>query len=149
MKTYVITVLGAALLSTMASVLSPQKWRAYVRLISALVIMGCVISPITEFKWKNDFKSFNESFQGDVKGEQIRLDMIKKELEDRINKDIESRMKKEFNLNIHSECEISITKDGKVAGVREIHISGNKMTQKARERLCQVYGIEAYEVKNE
>ena len=45
MKEYIITIIGATLLSAMAGIIAPEKWRSYVQVITGLVIISCIISP--------------------------------------------------------------------------------------------------------
>ena len=47
MKEYIITIIGATLLSAMAGIIAPEKWRSYVQVITGLVIISCIISPVT------------------------------------------------------------------------------------------------------
>ena len=45
MKSYIITVIGAALLSALAEIISPEKWRGYVKIITGLVVISSIIAP--------------------------------------------------------------------------------------------------------
>ena len=44
-NTATITIIGATLLSAMAGIIAPEKWRSYVQVITGLVIISCIISP--------------------------------------------------------------------------------------------------------
>ena len=46
MKAYFLMILGAAVLSALASIMSPEKWRGYIRLVTGIIILSCIVSPI-------------------------------------------------------------------------------------------------------
>jgi len=46
MKEYIITIIGATLLSAMAGIIAPEKWRSYVQVITGLVIISCIIGTL-------------------------------------------------------------------------------------------------------
>ena len=149
MKSYIITIIGAALLSATALIIAPDKWRGYVRLITGLVIISCIVSPMLSLIHSDIFDGFDTSFETAAESGNIRRDIIRSELEKRINADIESRLKTEFGMNVRAECEIDITDDGTVEGVRLIRIYGGGLTDTARLRLCEVYGIKPQEVQDD
>lgn len=148
MKSYIISVLGATILGAMASVLSPERWRQYVKLISGLVILCCLIAPAAALRG-DGFKVFDESVSVTDENGDVQLNMVKSELKKRISGDIEKRLREEFHLNVRADCEIDITGDGKIKGVKKIYIRGARLTDAALSRLCEVYGVKANEVKNE
>ena len=99
MKEYIITIIGATLLSAMAGIIAPEKWRSYVQVITGL--------------------------------------------------DIKARMEKEFKLSVTAECEIMVNDEGEITGVESVRVYGDKLTDRARSRICEVYGLKPYEVHDE
>lgn len=148
MKAYIITIIGATLLSAIGAIIALEKWRGYVQLITGLVIISCIISPITSIL-KSDILNGFESIEENVtNSENIQQDLVIKELEKRINEDISARLEREFDLSVSAECEILVNGDGEIEGVDEIYIYGDKLTDSAKNRLCEVYGLSVQEVHN-
>ena len=134
MKEYIITIIGATLLSAMAGIIAPEKWRSYVQVITGLVIISCIISPVTAIVKSDVFDGF---------------DSVIEELKNRINEDVKARMEKEFKLSVTAECEIMVNDEGEITGVDSVRVYGDKLTDRARSRICEVYGLKPYEVHDE
>lgn len=149
MKAYIITIIGATLLSAMAGILAPEKWRGYVQVITGLVIISCIISPVTTIVKSDILSGFDSVEQNIENSENLQSELVMEELKNRINEDIEARMEKEFRLSVTAECEIRVNDEGEIEGVDSVHIFGDKLTDRARSRLCEVYGLEPYEVQDE
>ena len=64
MKEYIITIIGATLLSAMAGIIAPEKWRSYVQVITGLVIISCIIFPVTALVKSDIFDGFDSVHQG-------------------------------------------------------------------------------------
>lgn len=148
MTAYISSIIAAAVLSGAASLLSPESWRKYVGMITGVVIIWTIISPLSKTDAGDIFKSLDSriSARETEAGEKLRLDMIKKELSERVNKDIKERMKKEYNADINAEAEISADDNGNITGVSEIVIDG-RLSETAVNRLCEVYGIEKASIR--
>ncbi len=149
MKGYIMSIVGATLLSSAALMIAPDKWRGYIRLITGLVIISCIISPVSSVIRSDIFSGFETDLDYEERGLDMRSEMVKKELKRRVDEDIEARMKKEFDLSVSAECEIRINDEGAIEGVDGVRIEGDKLTDRARARLCEVYGLKPYEVRDE
>ncbi len=149
MKVYIITIIGATLLSAMAGIMSPEKWRGYVQVITGLVIISCIISPASAIVKNDIFDSFDSVEQNIAESENLQTDLVMEELKKRINDDIRARMQKEFNLSVTADCDIRVNEEGAIEGVDSVRIYGDKLTDRARSRLCEVYGLRPYEVHDE
>ena len=146
MKAYIITVTGATLLSAAAGIFAPEKWRGYVQLITGLVIISCIVSPITHIVKSDIFSGFDNIDERIELGTQNQAETVISELEKRINGDIKARMKDEFNLSVEAQCEIRLNDNEEITGVESVQIYGDKLTDRARNRICEVYGLKPYEV---
>ena len=149
MKAYIITIIGATLLSAMAGIMSPEKWRGYVQVITGLVIISCIISPASTIVKSDIFDSFDSVEENIAESENLQSDLVMEELKKRINDDIKARMEKEFNLSVTADCDIRVNEEGAIEGVDCVRIYGDKLTDRARRRLCEVYGLKPYEVHDE
>ena len=132
MKAYIITVIGAALLSALAEIISPEKWRGYVKIITGLVVISSIIGV---------FEGLDESIASVGETRDTQNEIIAAQLKKNIDADIEKRMKDEYGLNIDAECELGFDGDGKMTGVKEIRVYGSPLTDGAKRRLCEVYGL--------
>ena len=149
MKADIITIIGATLLSAMAGIMSPEKWRGYVQVITGLVIISCIISPASTIVKSDIFDSFDSVEENIAESENLQSDLVMEELKKRINDDIKARMEKEFNLSVTADCDIRVNEEGAIEGVDCVRIYGDKLTDRARRRLCEVYGLKPYEVHDE
>ena len=140
MKTYIITVIGAALLSAFAEIISPEKWRGYVKIITGLVVISCIIAPAAGLFHSGVFKGLDESIASVGENQNMQERLIVTELQKTINADIEKRMKDEYGINISAECDLRFDDEGKLTGVKEIYIYGS-LTDGAKRRLSEVYGL--------
>ena len=146
MKEYIITIIGATLLSAMAGIIAPEKWRSYVQVITGLVIISCIISPVTAIVKSDSFDSVQENI---ADSSNMQTELVIEELKNRINEDIKARMEKEFKLSVTAECEIMVSDEGEITGVDSVRVYGDKLTDRARSRICEVYGLKPYEVHDE
>lgn len=146
MKAYILTIIGATLLSAYASNLAPESWRKYVRIITGLVLIICILSPIKSLVSTDLFEDFDITEFGEVEGK-TQEEIVVSELGKRIEDDVAARLKKEFDLNVSAEVMISVNEAGEIEGIKEIRTSGDVLTNAAKSRLCEVYGVT--EVKNE
>ena len=149
MKAYIVTIIGATLLAAMAGILAPEKWRSYVQVITGLVIISCIISPVTTVVKSDMFSGFNNVEENIENGENLQANLVIEELKKRINDDIAARMEREFNLSVTADCEIRVNEEGAIEGVDGVRVYGDKLTDRARNRLCEVYGLKPYEVQDE
>ena len=146
MKAYIITIIGATLLSAIGGVIAPEKWRGYVQVITGLVIISCIISPVAEIVNSDILSGFDSVEVNIENSENLQNDLVIEELKNRINEDISARLEKEFGLDVSATCEIKVNSEGEIEGVESVHIFGDKLTDRARDRLCEVYGLEVHEV---
>lgn len=146
MKTYIITIIGATLLSAYASNLAPQSWRKYVQIITGLVLIICILSPLKAIVGTDIFGEFDVAELKIAEGK-TQSELIAEELSERIETDVEERLIKEFNVQVEAEAEISVNGRGEIEGVKKIRTSGDKLSAAAKARLLEVYG--ATEVEDE
>ena len=142
MKEYIITIIGATLLSAMAGIIAPEKWRSYVQVITGLVIISCIISPVTAIVKSDIFDGFDSVQENIADSSNMQTELV-------IDEDIKARMEKEFKLSVTAECEIMVNDDGEITGVDSVRVYGDKLTDRARSRICEVYGLKPYEVHDE
>lgn len=141
MKGYILTIIGATLLSAYASNLAPENWRKYVQIITGLVLIICILSPIKSLVKTDFFSDFDIAEISGVEGK-TQTELVAEELAERVEADIEERLKNEFGINVTAKVQISVNDKDEIAGVKEIHVSGAKLGKSAKDRLCEVYGTD-------
>lgn len=144
MREYILTVAGAAVLSAFAVSMSPSGWEKYLKLITGVVVLCCIISPLGNIlKTDIDIKIPDTEVEYD---ENLNREIILNEFSDKISGDIEERLKKEFGLEVKADTEIELNEDNEIEGVKKIITEGDRLSDMARSRLNEVYGVdEIYE----
>jgi len=148
MKEYLMSVIAAALLSGIASLLSPEKWRKYIGIVTGLVLLCSVVSPILRIEADELFVGFEIQDELSFENEEFRMKMIEEELSEKICRDVEERLRTEFGCETEAEVKIGINKEGKITGVEEISVNSH-ISNAARERLKEVYGVEKIRVSED
>lgn len=146
MKTYILTVIASTLLSAFCVSLAPEKWQKYVKIITGLVLIICIISPIKALVKTDWLNELNLESYDKIEGK-TQEELIKDDLTERVEKDIEERLQNEFNISASARVTIDAGNNGEIKGVKEIRVSGARLTEAAKTRICEVYGVA--EVYNE
>ena len=147
MREYIITIAGAALLGAMADIISPERWRKYVSLITGFVIITCIVTPVAQLMKTDIFSGFDER-EEIVNYEQVQLKNVIEETEKRISEDVEKRIREDFGKNVKAKAILKINSDNKIEKVNKIIIN-SKPDPKITKRMCEVYGINEDEVEYE
>lgn len=145
MKDYIITILGAAVLCGSAHILTPQSWIKYVKIITGLVILSVIASPLTTLFHINIFSDF--SVEESYINENLQTEVIAKELKKRVEQDINERIQSEFSHTAKAEVIISINEEYEITGVSHIKIATNADKAKVTQRMCEIYGTKKEEVE--
>lgn len=146
MKAYILSIIGATLISALSGILAPDKWRKYIGVITGFVIISCIISPIASITHTQLFKGFDEVEEGAQYSNDMQIDMVREELERRVCEDIEKRLLEEFRIRIKADCDISINENREIIGIDRIYIKGTHLDKTAEARLCSVYGVTTGEI---
>ena len=145
MREYIITIIGASVLSGAAHILTPVAWVKYVKLITGLVILSVIAAPLTSVSKINLFSDF--SIEESEIDENIQVNTISKELEIRIETDIGDRIKTEFSREAEADVTITVNENNEITGVTHIKIVTDANKNKVISRMCEVYGIDKDEVE--
>ena len=141
MKAYIISIIGATILSAVASILTPDAMRKYVSVITGFIIISVLISPFS-----SDFSaSFLDDFEFDStlvsEGENLMYEKVRAELETRIKNDIIQRVSEEFSQTVDATATVKTNSKGEIENVERIELKGKK-NDNITERLKFVYGTE-------
>lgn len=141
MKEYLMRIIGAVLICVFADMLLTEKWSKYIKIITGLIIISAISSPIQK-PLKLDFKEyFNETKQFETDGIKYSVELIKKELEKTLENDINKRFIDEFKQDIKAEVKVSLTDENKISGVEKINLIGS-INQEMINRINEIYAPE-------
>lgn len=139
MKSYLMSITGAVLISVFSNVILPEKWNKYIKVITGLIIISTIVSPL-KISWDFDFnKQFKMPQNIEKTSEEYSLQLIKQELKKRVDEDIKKRIKEEFSKDITANCDIGVNANGEITGVEKIIISGDEISEIAIKRLQEIY----------
>ena len=141
MKSYFLMILGAAVLSALASIMSPEKWRGYIRLVTGIIILSCVVSPVADLLGRSGGFIIPEISASSAYDEDMHTQLVIDELTKRIETDIESRMAREYGANIKARVKIDINENNEIEGVTRITIRGT-LPPNAKSELSSIYGVD-------
>ena len=141
MKSYFLMILGAAVLSALASVMSPEKWRGYIRLVTGIIILSCVASPIADLLGHGGGFSIPEISASSDYDEDMHKQLVIDELTARIEADIKSRMAREYGADISAKVKIDVNENNEIEGVTRITVRG-ELPETAKRKLCEIYGVD-------
>lgn len=139
MRAYLMNIAGAVIITVFADVLLPDKWNKYIKIITGLIIISAIASPV---KSKINFdisRFFRESEQLQLQGEDYSKQLIKTELASRINSDCEQRLKDEFNITADVSCSLFVNDYSEITGVDTIEITAKNINSEIIARINEIY----------
>lgn len=140
-KSYILSVAVAAVVSSVISMLSPQKWSKYVGIITGLAVVICIGQPVFSLLDADLFENIEiQTEQTKTNGSNILNSEIKKELALKLEEDITKRLMEEFRLRVAVKAEIAVNIAGQIEGVDKITVFGDKPDAAAIGRIRDIYG---------
>lgn len=139
MRDYLLSIVGAVLIAVFTDILLPDKWNKYIKVITGLIIISTITSPLSKFHFPDMSDYFYEAQELTKAGEDRQNELVQKELARKICDDIKYRLKEEFNINADIRVTISVNAENEITGVEKIEISGGKIDEKVKARLEEVY----------
>lgn len=149
MKQYIITIIGATILSAMADILSPDKWRKYVSIITGFIIISCIISPVSKLLNADIFAGMDSFYESNTDYKNVERELILSQLEEKVSEDIKKRIKNEFKKDINAKTSLYLNENNEIERVSSIIITGIPQNSAITKRLCEIYGIKEDEVEYE
>lgn len=144
MRSYIIMVAGAALLSAFSDMISPQSWRKYTKIVTGLIVLAVLLTPILKIKDADLFEGF--SFDEQAVQSDRNIKAVAEELKHKVEEDAMARIKMEYNTETDITAEIKTDDDGKIICIEKMYVHADKNESKIRKRLAEVYGVEETEV---
>ena len=142
MKEYMMNIVGAVLISVFAQVILPEKWNKYIKIITGLIIISAIVSPVKEFR-KINFENYTyEAEKFNSEGENYTRELVISELSTRINNDIKTRISNEFFTEVDAKTTISVNKNNEISGISKIELTGKNINNSIITRLKEIYAPE-------
>lgn len=146
MKSYIIMVVGASLLSMFADMFSPENWRKYMKIATGLIILAVLLTPLFKLKDVDLFSGFSADEAITAQDAAPPVSQVEEQLRENVERDAAERIASEFGCDATVTAEIDTTDDGKIKGVRRLYVHTDKNEIKIQKRLAEVYGITESEV---
>lgn len=146
MREYIIMIVSAALLSSFAEIVSPDNWRKYIKIVTGLIVLAVIITPILNLRDIDLLSSFAVSEQMQEMEEENQRETIKEELKKRVEQDIKDRVESEFSKVVEAEVEIGVNSSDEIVGVDKIYVYSDTSIGGLQRRLAEVYGVDEREV---
>ena len=131
-----MTVIGGAVLAALAHTVSPEKWTKYIKIVTGIMIISIILSPVAELTGSDIFADLSYSWEIDKNAQKKA---VIKEMENKISDDIVLRIKEEFSQDITSEVILRVNKNYEIEGVEKITVWKAKNIQKIKNSLTEVY----------
>lgn len=142
MRAYILTVVGAAVMSAFAAVMAPKTWQKYVQLVTGVVIITAITAPVIRIV-NSDFSFKIPSVDAvSEDGAELNKNLVVSELTKRIEEDIEKRLYNDYNIYAKARVRILVNDKNEIEGVEEIRITEGKITNVAKQKLCEIYGVD-------
>ena len=142
MKSYIVSICTAAVIVSLADILSPKEHQKYIRVLLGFLIMLAILSPLPKIR---DIKlePLNEQSSENTA---VLLDSVSAKLKENIETDISERLKGEFGISASANVLLDIDDEHRIRGVTKIELS-RKIPENAVKRLSEVYGCDRIEFK--
>ena len=136
MREYMITVTGGAVLAAVAHMISPEKWTKYIRIITGIMIVSIIVSPVSVLIDGDIFSGYGEySFDG----EYLQQEAVNEEMEKKLAEDVVRRIKSEYGEEAEAEVVLTVNDRMQIEGVGEVKIWNVKNREAVRELIQKVY----------
>ena len=140
MKAYIISVAGAAVLSAVINMLSPERWGKYIGVLTGLVVAAAIVRPVLSIIDKDVLSDIQiETGTTAETGMDVFYSELRAELESRVSGDIKERLLREFGTDSEVSVAAATEKDGRISGIDRITIHGGHLDNAAAARLYDIY----------
>ncbi len=140
MKSYIITIIGATLLSSVGVMLTPESMRKYVSIITGFIIISTIIAPLSALTNINIFSGLDDISANTKDYEEVYSASVFDAISERIKKDIKERLKDEFGYTGDVSLKL-LTEDGNIKSISQITLHSSASEDKIIPRLMEVYNV--------
>lgn len=138
MKAYLMKIVGAVLICVFTDIALPEKWSKYIKIITGLIIISTIASPLEKPLNLNFKEYFKVSEKLEKTGEDYQISLIRKEFEKNVSNDIKARIYDEFKKEISADVIVSLNNENKISGIRKIKLKG-EINDEILNRIKEIY----------
>ncbi len=138
MKIYLMKIVGAVLICVFTDIALPEKWSKYIKIITGLIIISTIASPLEKPLNLNFKEYFRVSEKLEKTGEEYQISLIKEEFEKNVSNDIEKRIYDEFKKEISADVIVSLNDENKISGIKKIELNGD-INDEILNRINEIY----------
>lgn len=138
MKIYLMKIVGAVLICVFTDIALPEKWSKYIKIITGLIIISTIASPLEKPLNLNFKEYFKASEKLEQTGEEYQISLIKKEFEKNVSNDIKNRIYDEFKKEISADVVVSLNDENKISGIKKIELKG-EINDEILNRINEIY----------
>ena len=142
MKTYILRIAGAALLAVFADMFSPSGWKKYMGIVTGIILMIVIVTPIANLQAGNVLGNCSESEEYTNDGAKLYADMLKREFSKSVALDVRERILNEFSKDTVVEAEIETDDDGNIEKILKITVSGRDLKKEIADRISYIYEVD-------
>ena len=138
MKNYIMSIVGAVLICIFSEMVLPDKWNKYLNIITGLIIIGAICTPLSYAFDFSIWQQINENQDFSVIAKDYSVNLVKNELEKNIKNDLEERILTEFKKETSVKVSVLTDDDNKITGIEKIILSGN-IDENIISRVNEIY----------
>ncbi len=136
MDKYLTTLITAAVLSAVAKNVSPERWQKYISIITGIMLVSVIVSPVFEFAGVDLFSEFSYSEETDMFAQ---YKAVKEELEKRVAEDARARLEENLPGEYKVQAELFVNENNEIEGVKEMIVWTKEKEAPVKEILGTVY----------
>lgn len=136
MDKYLTTLITAAVLSAVAKNVSPERWQKYISVITGIMLVSVIVSPLFELAKVDLFEEFSYKEETNMFAQH---EAVKEELEKRVSEDAKNRLSKELGGEYKVETKLLVNENKEIEGVKEMIVWTKEKETPVKRILGAVY----------
>ena len=140
MKQYIITIIGATLLSAIGSILTPDTMRKYVSVITGFIIISVIVAPLASLRGIDLFAGVEEFGAVQAEYESIYINSVADVIKKRIEGDIKQRLHEELGVDAQVSAEV-VVENNNIKEISQICVTGAGTQKQTVKMLMETYKV--------
>ena len=136
MDKYLTTLITAAVLSAVAKNVSPERWQKYISIITGIMLVSVIVSPLFEIAKVDLFEEFSYADETNMFAQH---EAVKVELEKRVSEDAKKRLTNELGGEYKVEVRLFVNENNEIEGVEEMIVWTKEEEAPVKRILGAVY----------
>ena len=140
MKQYIITIIGATLLSAIGSILTPDTMRKYVSVITGFIIISVIVAPLASLRGIDLFAGVEEISAVQAEYESVYINSVADVIRKRIEGDIKQRLHEELGVDAQVSAEV-VVENNNIKEISQICVTGVGTQKQTAKMLMETYKV--------